>query len=165
MLRDVVLMSMLCIACAGDLFDHRQSDEQLSDDAQQSMQTSAIVFDAVPLTATWQRFFGIDTEIFTSQQRKDLGTISYVGETPMLLNGIAKNQVDQAYLRTLRAVLLDQCQTLADKEMIALQNAKEGDVFTQHVLIKRYGMPSAAEVSAIMSRMFGYQSAKHRGSK
>ena len=72
-------------------------------------------------------------------------------------------QLDQAYIRTLRTVLLDQCQELATKEAQALNDATEDDVFTEHVLIKRYGAPHSSEVAEIMSRMFGYQSDEHRG--
>ena len=108
-------------------------------------------------------FFGVDTEIFTPQQRKDLGTISYIGETPLLLNGTSKRQLDQAYVRTLRIVLLDQCQALAHKEAQALHSAVGGEVFGEHTLIKRYGAPLPEEVSAVMSHMFGYHSTTHRG--
>ena len=154
----ILLLCALLLACAESQLDPQQETEPVADSAQAGVVNPVIVFDAVPLTVTFQRFFGVDTDIFTPQQRKDLGTISYVGETPTLLNGMTKRQLDQAYIRTLREVLHTQCQQLATKEAQALRDMIEGDVLTEHVLIKRYGAPIPADVAAIMSHMFGYQS-------
>ncbi len=177
-MRPELMILWLCawqLACADSLHTERQSaaadstaaapDKTADAAAEAGIAQSVIVFDAVPLTATFQRFFDINTDVFTPGQRKDLGTISYVGETPALLNGMTKRRLDQAYVRTLRVVLLSQCQQLATKEAPALRTATEGDTFAEHVLIKRYGAPQSADVSAIMSHMFGYQSSagEHRG--
>lgn len=172
MRRKLILpLCVLHLACAesiqrdAHLADRDEADSSAANVSAASLAQAAIVFDAVPLTATFQRFFDTSTDIFTPYQRKALGTISYVGETPALLQGTSKRQLDQAYLRTLRVVLLSQCQQLATKEAQALSTAVEDDVFTEHVLIKRYGAPQATEVSAIMSHMFGYRSSagEHRG--
>lgn len=160
--RLILLLNTLLLACAETAPDHQQDPAEDYAKEEEAV-PPVIIFDAVPLTTTFQRFFGISTEIFTPQQRKALGTISYVGETAELLNGTTKRQLDQAYLRTLRTVLLDQCQQLAKKEAQALDNATVGDIFTEHTLIKRYGAPLPTEVSATMSRMFGYHQEQHRG--
>ena len=149
-----LLLTALLLACQ----DNRASiDTPTSDSRAASADHAAIVLDAVPLSTTFQRFFGVDTEIFSPQQRQQLGTISYVGQSAALLNGSTKRQLDQAYLKTLREVLLEQCQRLATREAQALPAADAGDVFSEHVLLKRYGAPKAAEVSAIMTHMFGYR--------
>ena len=167
----ILPLCLLQLTCAESI--QRETQRTARDEADSSAinvsatsrAQAAIVFDAVPLTATFQRFFDTSTDIFTPYQRKALGTISYVGETPALLQGTSKRQLDQAYLRTLRVVLLSQCQQLATKEAQALSTAVEDDVFTDHVLIKRCGAPQPSEVSGIMSHMFGYRSSagEHRG--
>lgn len=172
MRRKLILsLCALQLACAESIQrDTRRAAEAEADLSAANVSTAspaqaAIVFDAIPLTATYQRFFGTSTDIFTPRQRKALGTINYVGETHALLHGTSKRQLDQAYLRTLRVVLLSQCQQLATQEAQALSSAVEGDVFTAQVLIKRYGAPQPTEVSAVMSHMFGYRSSggEHRG--
>ena len=165
-------MTLLCVlsACEGGTWEKYKPTTTADVVVGKSSETAraeqaVVVLDAVPLTTTFQRFFGVTEEIFTEQQRKYLGTISYLGATPILLNGRTKRQLDQAYLRTLRVVLLTQCQQLASKEVQALTDATAEDKFSQHVLIKRYGAPQAEEVSAIMTSMFGYQNSAglHRG--
>ena len=142
MLRKLTLLCILSACASHQQLTAPDINEGLAEFSTEVKHSPAIVFDAVPLTATFQRFFNTNTEVFTPQQQKDLGTISYVGETSALLNGRAKRQLDQAYVRTLRVVLLEQCQALASKEALALGSAAEGDVFAEHVLIKRYGRTS-----------------------
>lgn len=173
MLRNITLLCVLSACNGWTEYERATSPPQQADaDAVEGISSdtsldaqAVVVLDAMPLTTTFQRFFDVTEEIFTAQQRKDLGTLSYVGATPSLLNGRTKRQLDQAYLRTLRVVLLTQCQQLASTEAQALTAATVADVFSDHVLIKRYGAPQAAEVSAIMTSMFGYQNSAglHRG--
>ena len=163
MLRNLTLLCVLS-AC-GEKNIQRAADAVEGKTAETVVAQDVVVLDAVPLTTTFQRFFGVTEEIFTEQQRKDLGTISYVGATPLMLNGRTKRQLDQAYFRTLRVVLLTQCQQLASKEAQALTTASIEAEFSDHVLIKRYGAPQAADVSAMMTSMFGYRNSAglHRG--
>ena len=136
--------------------EHDRGERHSNEKAQQSF-TAAVILDGRALTQTFQRFFALEGQILNAKQQRHLGGLSYDAEDDALFHGRRYREINQSYVKTLRAVLLQLCQDKTNQEMQAMTATNRGDTFAQHAIVKRNGPPPAEDVNAIMTAMFGYE--------
>ena len=126
------------------------------------------ILDADALAAVYGRVF-TEAPKFSALDRRILGTIDYF-ENP---HSAKLTSVSNSYLKIIRGYAATECRNLARSDMAALTSQGQTPALDASTplanpgwkLVPRLGPPSAAEVSGVMSRFFGYEPAEgdHRG--
>ena len=125
--RNFLPCLMLCWAC--DSSDDKQNTDKVNHYGEKTDKQSfsaAVILDGMALTQTWQRFFGVKTDILNAHQQHALGNLNYTASDSMLRNGRRLREINQSYVKTLREVLLQLCQTKTRQEIksIGCQQAR-----------------------------------------
>ena len=152
MIAKILAFISLFVACSGD---HSSSEKTSNTVDQQGLfNNQALVLDAKALTQVYKKFFSISTEdIFTPEEKKYLGEISYDNIDPLLQNGFHLRDPNQAYIKTLRVKLTELCSALVNKELAKVSSDPNANT-KHHHLVFHHDVPSVEHVSKSMRIMF-----------
>ena len=155
MTAKIIALLALLVACSSDNSSEKTSNTV---DQQGLFNKQAIVLDAKALTQVYKKFFSLGSEdIFTPEEKKSLGEISYDNINPLLQNGFHLRDPNQAYIKTLRVKLAELCPKLVSKELTKASSDSNTDTRNHH-LVFHNDAPSVEHVSKSMRLMFNMPS-------
>lgn len=155
MTAKIIALLSLLVACSSDNSSEKTSNTV---DQQGLFNKQVLVLDAKALSQVYKKFFSLDSEdIFTPEEKKSLGEISYDNINPLLQNGFHLRDPNQAYIKTLRVKLAELCPELVRKELTKVSSDSNADTRNHH-LVFHHDAPSVEHVSKSMRLMFNLPS-------